>query len=298
MRGWLIIDKPEGISSTHVVRLVKRFFQGMKVGHAGTLDPLASGILPLALGEATKTVSYVMSERKGYTFDLVWGEKRSTDDLEGEILDQSDVRPTPQDIEKALPNFRGKILQKPPLYSALKVQGKRAYDLARRGEMVDLQERPVMIEQFDYLGETPSHNASRFRVFCGKGTYIRSLARDLAESLSTFGYARHIRRFLVGSFEEKNAVSLEKLEMLDKKALIKEHVLSLETVLDDIPALDLSSQEQKKVCLGQAIEVSIERIPHEGRQGSIITCLGPDRFIFALAHLVQGKIKPERLLKI
>lgn len=297
-RGWLIVDKPEGMTSAHVVRRVKRLFKGLKVGHGGTLDPLASGILPLALGEATKTVSHVMSTRKGYTFDLVWGEKRSTDDGEGEIIERSSHRPSPDAIEKALPFFRGTLLQRPPLYSALKVKGVRAYELARKGQEISLEKRPVRIESFDYLGESTKGDASHFRVLCGKGTYVRSLARDLAEFLQTVGYARHIRRFLVGRFEEKEALSFERLEKFNEKALIKEHVLSLEAVLDDIPALHLSNQEQRRLCQGQAIEVpKRNRIFLKDPFKGMLACKGSDNLIFALARYAQGRVFPERLLK-
>lgn len=302
-RGWLILDKPEGISSAHVVRVVKRAFKGLKIGHAGTLDPLASGVLPLALGEATKTVPYVMSQEKGYTFDLVWGEKRTTDDSEGEVLERSKSRPSPEEIKAALPFFKGVIQQKPPLYSALKVGGRRACDLARQGQDVSLEARPVRIESFDYLGPSQYGEASRFRVQCGPGTYIRSLARDLAAFLNTVGYARYIRRHQVGQFQENEAVLLERLEKGGEKALIKEHVLSLESVLDDIPALSMSWQQREKLCQGQAIRMMKEADNIEVEAlGSCenpltVTCKGPDNYIFAIGKRVQDVIKPERILK-
>lgn len=302
IRGWLLIDKPEGITSAQVVRVVKRKFEGLKVGHAGTLDPLASGLLPLALGEATKTVSYIMSEEKGYTFDLVWGEQRKTDDSEGVVIARSDKRPTLEEIRALVPSFQGTILQKPPSFSALKVGGQRAYDLARKGDEVTLEPRAVHVKSLDYEGTTPAQEAARFRVLCGKGTYVRSLARDLALSLDTVGYARHIRRFKVGFFEEKDALSFERLEKLDRKELIRKNVLPLETVLVDIPALDLSSLDRDKLCQGQVVDggqngcFSSDFSPQT--PDCTVLCRGPDGLIFAIARYVQGRIKPVRLLKV
>mgnify|MGYP003344064858 CR=1 FL=1 len=193
VNGWLIIDKPAGMTSAHVVARVKRMLDAAKIGHGGTLDPLATGILPLALGEATKTVSYVMDGEKSYRFTARWGEARDTDDSDGRVVATSEERPTRQAIEAALPAFRGEISQVPPDYSAIKVDGARAYDLAREGEKLDLTPRIARIDQFDLVAQ-PDGDHAIFEVVCGKGTYMRSLARDLARALGTHGHITQLRR--------------------------------------------------------------------------------------------------------
>ncbi len=178
VHGWVVLDKPIGMTSTHAVAVVKRLFQAKRAGHAGTLDPLASGGLPIALGEATKTVPFVMDGRKRYRFTVAWGEERDTDDTEGRVVRTSDIRPSAEAIRDLLPQFTGQIEQTPPQYSAIKVQGERAYDLARDGEIVELKPRPVEIHHLA-LVEQPDSNHSVFEAECGKGTYVRALARDI-----------------------------------------------------------------------------------------------------------------------
>ena len=186
VHGWVVLDKPYGVGSTPMVGKVRWLFTAAKAGHAGTLDPLATGILPIALGEATKTVPFMMEAEKSYLFEITWGETRTTQDAEGEIIETSNIRPAAEDIEAALPEFRGLIEQVPPKFSAIKIDGKRAYDLARSGEAVDIKSRPVRVDRFDLTDM--SENTARFEVDCGKGTYIRSLARDLADTLGVCGY--------------------------------------------------------------------------------------------------------------
>ncbi|MCB1434553.1 MAG: tRNA pseudouridine(55) synthase TruB, partial [Alphaproteobacteria bacterium] len=217
VHGWVILDKPYGMTSTQAVGKVRWLFNAQKAGHGGTLDPLATGLLPIALGEATKTVSHAMDGRKIYRFTAHWGEERSTDDLEGEVTAQSVERPTVTQIEAILPRFTGEIQQAPPAFSAIKVAGERAYDLARAGEAVDLAPRPVHIEDLN-LVDIPDTDHATFEVTCGKGTYIRSLARDMGRALACLGHVSMLRRIAVGPFTETDMISLEKLEELRHKA--------------------------------------------------------------------------------
>lgn len=266
VNGWINLDKPEGLGSTQAVGKVRRLFDAQKVGHGGTLDPLATGILPIALGEATKTIPYCQDHIKVYSFAACWGEQRNTDDAEGEVIATSPVRPTEEQIQAILPRFTGEIEQVPPKFSAIKIDGERAYDLARDGEDIELAARTVYIEHIEIIefnSETP-----RFRVVCGKGTYIRSLVRDMALALGTVGYIRDLRREAVGPLTQKTAISLEKLQELADSARLEEALLPVETVLADIPALALSTQEAARLKNGQALTFiarpDIERLDKAG----------------------------------
>src|SRR5277367_5872666 len=208
VHGWVILDKPIGMTSTHAVAVVKRLFSAKPAGHAGTLDPLASGGLPIAIGEATKTVPFVMDGRKRYRFTVTWGEERDTDDTEGRVVRTSDLRPTPEAIRALLPQFTGLIEQTPPQYSAIKVQGERAYDIARDGEIVPLQPRPVEIHELA-LVEHQDDGRSIFEAECGKGTYVRALARDMGRILGCYGHICALRRTLCGPFDESDMIPLE-----------------------------------------------------------------------------------------
>lgn len=250
--GWLAIDKPAGITSAHVVSVLKRALKPEKIGHAGTLDPLATGILPIALGEATKTVPYVMDADKTYTFTVRWGASTTSDDSEGEITGASDVRPTRAAIEAALPKFRGDILQVPPQVSAIKVDGERAYDLARAGERFDLKPRAARVDAFD-LVDMPSEDEARFTVTSGKGCYMRALARDLAKEVNTLGHITTLRRHRVGRFDETHAIPLEKFRGVEHSPPPFEGLLSIETALDDIPALALTESEARHLRHGQSL---------------------------------------------
>jgi tRNA pseudouridine55 synthase len=252
--GWLIVDKPLGLTSTQVIGRVRRVFSPQKIGHGGTLDPLATGILPIAMGEATKTMPYTVDAKKTYRFTVQWGNSTTTDDAEGDIVQSSDHRPSRQDIEAALPGFLGEIKQTPPIFSAIKVDGKRAYDLARAGEEVVLKSRKVQIYQLT-LEEIPDLDHATLSVECAKGTYVRSLARDLAQKLGTFGHVSMLRRLAVGNFDEARAISLEKLEALSHSAPAFDLILGIETALDDIPALAVTPEEAACVSQGQAINV-------------------------------------------
>src|SRR6185437_10234118 len=217
IHGWIVLDKPIGMTSTQAVAVVKRLFSAKRAGHAGTLDPLASGGLPIALGEATKTVPFVMDGHKRYRFTVCWGEERDTDDTEGEVVKASESRPTADAIRALLPRFTGLIEQIPPRYSAIKVQGERAYDLARDGETVELKPRPVEIHELT-LVEHGDNGQSVFEAECGKGTYVRALARDIGRILGCFGHICALRRTLVGPFRETDMIPLEELEALCNRA--------------------------------------------------------------------------------
>ena len=256
--GWVNLDKPRELGSTPAVAAVRRMFDAKKAGHAGTLDPLASGVLPVALGEATKTVQFMQAAYKKYEVRLHWGAATQTDDVEGEIIETSDHRPSAQDIVAALPHFTGDIMQTPPAYSAIRKDGVRAYKLARAGESVELAPRPVRIDAITLI-DRASPDACTFQVVCGKGVYIRSFARDLALYLGTVAHVTALRRTRVGPFNEKNAIGLEKLESLrhiePDLAALDAHVLPLMTVLDDIPAVAVSEQQASRIRQGQAISL-------------------------------------------
>ena len=253
LNGWLVIDKPAGLSSAHIVGQIKRLIGGQKVGHGGTLDPLATGVLPIAIGEATKTVAYVMLGTKTYRFTVTWGEGRDTDDGEGDITETSEVRPSRREIEALVPEFIGEISQLPPIYSALKVSGRRAYALARANKPVTLEPRQVRIDSL--LLRDSNDNTATFDVICGKGTYIRALARDLAHRLGTFGHVSALRRTAVGPFSENAAISLDIVGSLVHSARLAAHVLPVEAPLADIPALELTESDAQRLRSGQVIAV-------------------------------------------
>ena len=236
--GWVILDKPYGMTSTQAVGKVRWLYGAAKAGHAGTLDPLATGLLPIALGEATKTVAVVQGGGKRYRFDLTWGAATSTDDAEGPVVATSDVRPDEAAVRAMLPRFTGTILQRPPAFSAIKVDGERAYDLARAGEIVELAERPVTIDELTLLSH--SGERSSFEMACEKGTYVRSLARDLAEALGTRGHVTALRRTVVGRFTEQNAVSIEALETSDDRDAL---LTPLEVPLRILPELPMTAED-------------------------------------------------------
>ena len=257
VHGWVILDKPEELSSSRAVGIVRRVFNAAKAGHGGTLDPLATGILPIALGEATKTVSFAMHGAKSYEFTLQFGSQTSTDDREGEVIATSDNRPERAAIEAALPGFTGEIDQRPPIFSAIKVDGRRAYDIARKAvadgldSLPELESRPVVVDRLE-LRDSDAGSATFF-VACGKGTYIRSLARDLAVALGTVGHVSRLRRLSVGPFDESDAISLAFLEKLEHSAAAFEHLKPVTSALDDIPALPVSVGEAAKLRHGQTL---------------------------------------------
>jgi len=258
--GWVVLDKPLGMGSTQAVGRVRWLFTAEKAGHGGTLDPLATGVLPIALGEATKTVPFVMDGRKEYRFTLRFGEARSTDDAEGAVTATSEDRPSDQAIRAALPRFTGHVEQTPPAFSALKIGGQRAYDLARAGQTVDLKPRQVMIDRLELVSRPDADHAD-FVVGCGKGTYIRSLGRDLAQALGTVGHLSALRRTAVGPFREESAISLPKLEALGHIPPLLGVLVPVATALDDIPALALTGTQADRLRHGQPVLLTRDAPP-------------------------------------
>ena len=298
VHGWVVLDKPVGMTSTHAVSVVKRLFTARRAGHAGTLDPLASGCLPIALGEATKTVAFIVDSGKTYRFTIRWGEERDTDDAEGRVVAQSDLRPQADDVRALLAHFRGTIEQVPPLYSAVKVEGERAYDLARGGEAVALKSRPVEIARLE-LVDTPDADHAVLETECGKGTYVRALARDLGRALGCLGHVAALRRKAVGPFGEAAMISLEQLTALCHRAAAGEASLAdaflpVETALDDIPALAVSRADAARLQRGQAVLL-------RGRDARIlggsvyVTAAGQ---LVALAEIERGEIVPKRVFNL
>lgn len=254
IHGWLNIDKPYGMSSAKVVAEVKRLTQAAKAGHGGTLDPLASGVLPVALGEATKTTAWAMEGQKTYRFVVRWGEARNTDDAEGEVTATSERRPNRADIESVLAEFVGEIEQTPPIYSAIKIDGKRAYKRARDGEDVEIPSRLVQIERLTLL-DCPDPDHAAFEVTCGKGTYVRALGRDIASRLGTLGFIAELARTAVGKFLIDDAISLDSLNDFSHSAALNSCLLPVEAALDDIPAFFLTGPQAERLRNGQMIRV-------------------------------------------
>lgn len=296
INGWLIIDKPVGLTSTQVIGRVRRLTDARKIGHGGTLDPLATGILPIALGEATKTLPHVVDASKAYDFVVRWGAATDTDDAEGEVIETSANRPTRDEIVAALPGFVGEIEQVPPTFSAIKVDGARAYDLARRGEDVALKVRTVTVHDLALLDETEvaghevGPDEAGFRLGCGKGTYVRAIARDLARALGTLGHVVALRRTRVGPFDEGRAISLDSLSDLVHSAPPEKAVLPVETALDDIPALAVTGGEAQRLRQGQAVQVP-------NRRQGVVRVMADDALI-ALGDLDKGCLKPLRVFNL
>jgi tRNA pseudouridine55 synthase len=297
--GWVIIDKPKDISSAMVVSKIKRTLNIKKVGHAGTLDPLASGILPIALGNATKTTRFLQEKNKAYLFEITWGVAKDTDDAEGEVINTSSKIPTPLEIDNITKSFVGVIEQKPPIYSAIKINGKRAYSLARKGQRPVIASRKVQIYRFERIQQKSTINTTFFSVTCGKGTYVRSLARDLAIKLGTFGYVSSLRRTSYGPFDENMAISLDKIVSLVHKTGCLGEIYPISIVLDDIPAIEITDRQAKSILQGQAISISDLKdypeikISSEGVTFKIIC----GDVVIALAMINELKLKPFRVLQ-
>jgi tRNA pseudouridine55 synthase len=298
VHGWVVLDKPVGMTSTHAVAVIKRLFAAKRAGHAGTLDPLASGSLPIALGEATKTVPFVVDSRKAYQFTVRWGEERDTDDAEGRVVNAGDRRPDAQTIRAALPQFTGSIQQVPPRYSAIKIEGERAYDLARDGEQVELAPRTVEIHRLELI-DMPDPDHAVLTAECGKGTYVRAVARDLGRILGVFGHVSALRRNRVGPFGEADMIPLEPLESLCHRAAageghLADALLPIETALDDIPALAVTPADAARLTRGQAVLL-------RGRDATIlrgmvqIACGGQ---LVAIAEVERGEILPRRVFNL
>ena len=299
INGWVILDKPVDMTSTAAVGAVRRIFDAQKAGHAGTLDPLATGVLPIALGEATKTLPYVVDTEKRYQFLLRWGIATSTDDREGDIIETCERRPSEAEIRDTLPQFIGEIMQVPPIYSAIKVNGHRAYDLARDGEEVELDARPIFINAFDLVGIEDADHAV-FTVVSGKGAYMRGLARDLARALGTVGHIASLRRNAVGLFQETDAISLDELGSFGQSPAASGGLRPVETPLDDIPALALTEQEANRLRNGQAVSLirktDLERIS-AFEDGETVLAMATGKPV-ALTRYTAGEVRPVRVLHI
>ncbi|HTV70027.1 MAG TPA: tRNA pseudouridine(55) synthase TruB [Rhizobiaceae bacterium] len=296
--GWLILDKPVGMGSTQAVSKVKWLFQAEKAGHAGTLDPLASGMLPIALGEATKTVPYVMDGAKIYRFTVAWGEERSTDDLEGPVTERSDKRPGEADIRALLPKYTGVIMQRPPRFSAVKIDGERAYDLAREGEVVEIAEREIEIGRLDLVSHDPERSV--FEVECGKGTYVRSLARDMGRDLGCFGHVADLRRVSVEPFEPEDLVTIEELEVAmprregedapDYRA-IDDYVIDTVVALDCLPQVAITDDAASRIRLGNPVIIRGRDAPVEAEEA----CATARGKLVAIGAIEAGMFKPKRV---
>src|SRR4051795_6916010 len=297
VNGWLILDKPVGMTSTHAVSVAKRLYSAKRAGHAGTLDPLASGLLPIALGEATKTVPFVMDGRKVYRFTVRWGEERDTDDAEGRATESSTERPSPEAVRALMPRFSGLIEQVPPRFSAVKIGGERAYDLARDGEVVELAARPIEIHHIE-LVETPDPDHSVLAAECGKGTYVRALARDMGRALGCFGHVTALRRTAVGPFTEQIATGLEALQAMVQPAedsiAAAPAVLPVEAGLAALPALRVSAADAGRLARGQAVLL-------RGRDAPVMegwVSVSAHGGLVALAQVEKGELRPRRIFNL
>ncbi len=298
--GWICLDKPYDLGSTQAVGRVRRIFNAQKAGHAGTLDPLATGILPIALGEATKTVPFLVDADKTYRFTIEWGRTTASYDREGETIATSDVRPDRAAIEAALPAFIGDVEQVPPIFSAVKVDGERAYDLARAGEVVELKSRIVTIHGVRVI-DVPDEDHAELEMDCGKGTYVRALVRDLAEMVGACGHVSALRRTRVGPFTEERAIGLEILEDLGHKARCLEALLPVETALDDIPELAVTTEDAFKLKQGRPIVLvprQVEALKARLNPGSRTVSAMADGSVVALCEMRAGKLEPTRVFHL
>ena len=289
VHGWFVLDKPLGMTSAQAVGKIRWAFNAAKAGHAGTLDPMATGILPIAMGEATKVVSAAMDGKKAYRFTIHWGEERDTDDAEGQIVDESQDRPTPDQIKDTLPLFTGLTEQVPPIYSAIKVGGARAYDLARSGDVPKLKARLIMIHELTLL-TCPDADHAVLEMICGKGTYVRGVARDLGRHLGCLGHVSELRRVRVGPFDESVAFLLDKLEDMGHKGALDDLLLPVEAALADIPAVPVTGPEADRLRFGQAIRVpfTVEGTIYATSDGRPV----------ALAKIRAGEVHPVRVFNL
>ncbi len=304
VHGWVILDKPAGVTSTQAVAQVRRIFDAQKAGHAGTLDPLATGVLAIALGEATKTVPYVQDAAKIYRFTATWGEGRDSDDAEGKVTGTSDVRPTQAAIEAMLPRFTGALTQVPPAYSAIKVAGERAYDLAREGEEVTLEPRPVQVYEARLIDAQAGQ--AEFEILCGKGTYVRSWVRDIAQALGTLGYVSQLRRTRIGSLMEKDAVGLETLTPFMHSPAAFAYLKPISTALDGIPALAVTGSDTVRLRGGNPILIRANLFARMkdgfandgGLQGQTVFLKDETDAPVALAEIADGELRPFRVFQL
>ncbi|MEP7453197.1 tRNA pseudouridine(55) synthase TruB [Phyllobacterium sp. SB3] len=307
--GWLIFDKPKGMGSTEAVSKIKWLFKAEKAGHAGTLDPLASGMLPIALGEATKTVPYVMDGTKIYRFTVTWGAERTTDDLEGEVSATSDNRPDEAAIKGLLSKYTGVIQQTPPKFSAIKIAGERAYDLARGGEEVEIPSREVEIDRLELI-ERPDASTAIFEVECGKGTYVRSLARDMGRDLGCYGHIADLRRIEVAPFDETDFVTLEELEaahppvpteetsdegsyerLSERFSVMDAFLIDTGAALESLPQVAISDDQAHRIRMGNPIVLRGRDAPVEAAEA----CVTAKGKVLAIGFIENGQFNPKRV---
>ena len=299
--GWIILDKKSGITSRQAISKISKIFKFNKIGHGGTLDPLATGVLPIAVGEATKLISFIQNKKKKYSFTIRWGEATDTDDSEGKIIKKSNSRPNKEEIQNALISFIGKIQQIPPNFSAIKIDGERSYNLARKNKSVRHKPRQIEVHEFT-LKKILNIDTAEFEVICGKGTYIRSLARDLAEKLNTKGHIIKLRRHFVGNFNEKDKIFIDFSEEIIHSPTFLEKIIPIEKVLDDIPALFLTKTEAMKLRQGQKIRLNslnfrknfIKEHPNYQEFETVYTV--NDKKLVALIEINDGLVKPKRII--
>jgi len=293
VHGWVVLDKPPGMTSTQAVAAVRRLFMAQKAGHAGTLDPLATGVLPIALGEATKTVPFAVDGRKVYRFSVRWGVETDTDDAEGTAVATDASRPSRSQIEALLPQFIGEIMQTPPAFSAIKVDGERAYDLARSGSAVELEARPVVIDRLE-LVDMPDADTALLETECGRGTYVRALARDLGRLLGCRGHVAALRRTRVGTFTDEGATSLQELQQAADEGGeggLASLLLPIETALEDLLEINVSQADAARLARGQPVLL-------RGRDAPIVV---GDAFaiskgtLIALCEVAAGELRPTRV---
>jgi tRNA pseudouridine55 synthase len=302
VHGWLVLDKPVGETSTHMVAVVKRAFSARKAGHAGTLDPLASGLLPIAMGEATKTVPFVMDGRKAYRFTVTWGIETSTDDAEGEAVATSGLRPAREAVEALLPRFTGTVMQVPPTFSAIKIAGERAYDLAREGEVVELQARPVEIDALAVAAHDGA--TTTFEAECGKGTYVRAIARDMGRALGCFGHVTALRRTRVGPFTEAMALPLAALTDASTSDAPTAHgaptgaapalISPVESALGELPAVHVGRNDAARLMRGQSCLMRGADAPIAADAVAVF-CQGK---LVAIGEIAQGELMPRRIFHL
>ena len=304
VHGWVVLDKPQGMTSTQAVGAVRRIFDAQKAGHAGTLDPMATGILAIALGEATKTVPYVQDAPKIYRFTARWGEARDSDDAEGAVTGTSPARPGREDIEALLPRFTGSLSQVPPAYSAIKVAGERAYDLARDGQEVVLEARPVEVYEARLLEMTD--DTAEFEILSGKGTYVRSWVRDMALALGTLGHVCALRRTRLGGFAEKDATPLDQLTPFMHSPAAFAYLKPLSTALDGIPALAVSGSDTVRLRSGNSILIRANLFARlkegfaseDGLTGQTVFLKDEADGPVALAEIAEGELRPFRVFQL
>ena len=294
INGWVVVDKPRGMGSTDVVRKLKFFLKPKKIGHAGTLDPFATGVLPVAMGEATKLLPFVTEGRKEYEFILQFGAETDTDDSDGKILALTDKIPTQSEIEKVITSFKGKIIQVPPIYSAIKINGQRAYDLARKGQEVEIPPREVEIYDLKLLEMMPE-NRARFRVCCSKGTYVRTLGKDIALKTGSKGYLQELRRIKCGNFDLKQKILLENLEKVVYGECLKGFLLPMETFLCDITVIAVSEADAAKLRMGQALSPKALGVKCTEPKDGVAVC--QDKLV-AVVRIDERRIAPVRVFNL